>query len=90
MIEILAAAAVFGFSLGFSQEMAKDLRRMARLHRRTSRMGPPSGNYGLPPDPDWRRSRPRPSAPGPWDPQAIYLDAPSTTTHHTLNRDTHT
>lgn len=40
VIEILTAAAVFGFSLGFSQEMAKDLRRMLRRHRR------PKGSYG--------------------------------------------
>lgn len=46
MIEILTATAVFGFSLGFSQEMAKDLRRMLRRHRRPSCMGPPKGSYG--------------------------------------------
>ncbi len=37
-----------------------------------------------------RRRRPRPLAPGPWDPQVIYLiylEPPSTTPHHTLNRD---
>ena len=70
MIEILTAAAVFGFSLGFSQEMAKDLRRMIRRHRRPFRMGPPRGSNGncvpMPPSTPAPRMR------------RVYYDMPST------------
>ena len=46
MGEILAAAVVFGFTLGVSQELTRDLRRMVRRWMRSHRMVRPIGNYG--------------------------------------------
>ena len=85
MSELLAAAVVFGFSLGFSQELAKDLRRWFRWYGRAHRMGPPKGSYG-PAHVDWRRrfnheNTNRPSGPPPLKlRRGVYEYSPGPTT----------